>query len=56
MWSNDESGSLIVAVENQVLTSIAVTSTNNNHEYTGNLVDIARDWDTIANELNRSGE
>lgn len=56
MWSNDESSSLISAVETQVLTSIPITSTNDNHEFSGSLVDIARDWNRIAHKLNRSGE
>lgn len=56
MWSKDESSSLILAIENQFLTSNSVTSRDNNHEFTVNLLDIARDWDQIANKLNHSGE
>lgn len=56
MWSNDESSSLILTIEKQFLTSNSVTSMDNNREFTGNLVDIVRDWDQIANKLNHSGE
>lgn len=56
MWSNDDHSSLIRAVEHQVLKLFPVTSTNNNHDFTGNLLDIADDWSEIAEILNRSGE
>lgn len=56
MWSNDENSSLITAVEHQVLRLFPITSTNNNHDFTGNLVDIAGNWGDIAEKLNRSGE
>lgn len=56
MWSIEESSALIISIENQVLRAIPVTSTNNNHEFTGNLLEIARDWNLIANSLGRTGE
>lgn len=56
MWSNEESSTLIITIENQISSVIPVTPANNNHEFTGNLLDIARDWNLIANTLNRSGE
>lgn len=56
MWSNDDYCSLIRAVENQVSKLFPVTSTNNNHDFTGNLLDIADNWSEIAEKLNRSGE
>lgn len=56
MWSNEESSELIKSIENQVSRAIPVTSTNNNHEFTGNLLDIAHDWNLIAHHLNRTGE
>lgn len=56
MWSIEESSTLIISIENQVLRAIPVTSTNNNHEFTGNLLEIARDWNLIANSLGRTGE
>ncbi|XP_031626598.1 uncharacterized protein LOC116342898 [Contarinia nasturtii] len=54
MWSNEDSNLLIETIESQVLTTIPITSTNNNHEFTGNIHDIIHDWDQIANKVNRS--
>lgn len=56
LWSKDDISLLINAVENDVLKTFPVTSINNNHEFTGNLLDIINDWNRIANQLNRSGE
>lgn len=56
MWSNEQSSALINSIEKNVLREIPVTITNNNHEFTGNLLDICSDWIEISNEINRSGE
>lgn len=56
MWSNEEIISLIAAVELQVMKTIPITSTNNNNEFTGNLLDIVNDWNKIADKVNRTGE
>lgn len=56
IWSKETISSLINAIENEVLKTFPVTSINNNHEFTGNLLDIINDWNGIANQLNRSGE
>lgn len=56
MWSKEESSALISAIKIHVLKTFPITSSNNNHEFTGNLLDITNDWNHIANQLNRSGE
>lgn len=56
MWSNDECIALILSVECQVLRIHPITSTNNNHDFTGYLLDLIRDWSEIAEKLKRTGE
>lgn len=56
MWSNDEFMLLISLIERQIFDAHPITSTNNNHEFTGNLLDIISNWNEIAEKLTRSGE
>lgn len=56
MWSNDEYTTLILSVESRVLKRHPTTSTNNNHDFTGNLSDIIDNWSEIAEKLKRTGE
>lgn len=56
MWSNDEHSTLILSIECQVLKIHPITSTNNNHDFTGNLLEIIDNWSEIAEKLKRSGE
>lgn len=56
MWSNDECNTLISTVEIEVLKAHPVTSTNNNHDFTGNLLDIIDNWSDVARKLKRTGE
>lgn len=56
MWSNDEDIALISSIECQVSKTYPITSTNNNHDFTGNLLDIIDNWNQIAEKLKRSGE
>lgn len=56
MWSNEDSFQLISTIENHILTTIPITSINNNHEFTGNLLDVPGDWNAIAIKVNRNGK
>lgn len=57
MWSNDDEYiTLISSVECQVLKIHPITATNNNHDFTGNLLDIIDNWSEIAEKLKRTGE
>lgn len=56
MWSNDEYVTLISSVECQVLKIHPITSTNNNHDFTGNISDIIDNWSEIAAKFKRTGE
>lgn len=56
MWSNDECSTLISLVQNQVSKTHAIISTNNHHDFTGNLSDIIENWNEIAEKLKRPGE
>lgn len=55
MWTNSDSLALIGAIEISVMKRIPTATTNNNHEYTGNLIDIPSDWNSIAENIDRSG-
>lgn len=57
MWSNEETFKLIEVIRCDVVKSRPLQSSNNNHEYIGNVFDIPSDWNEIASKFpNRSGE
>lgn len=56
MWSDDEYSTLILSIECQALKKHPFTSTNNSHDFTGNLLDIIDNWNDIAEKLKRTGE
>lgn len=56
MWSNDEYITLISLIECQVLKTYPIASSNNNHDFTANLLDVIDNWNQIAENLKRTGE
>lgn len=57
MWQSEENFQLIETVQRYMAKTHPVESLNNNHEFTGNLLDIICDWNLVSTRIpKRPGE
>lgn len=57
MWQSEENFQLIETVQRYMAKNHPTESLNNNHEFTGNLLDIISDWNLVSTRIaKRSGE
>lgn len=57
MWQIEENFQIIEIVQRYMAKTYPIESLNNNHEFTGNLLDIISDWNIVSTRIpKRSGE
>lgn len=57
MWQSEENFQLIETVQRYMTKTHPIESLNNNHEFTGSLLDIICDWNLVSTRIpKRSGE